>query len=107
MSKNPAWNAYNETVRKLNEDYENAVVPLRKSLRENLTKTEAKYEGLIAPLLKERKAIVEELQVEYAESVVEHEVARRKAVKVAHDVLQAEIAAFKSQAKAASDAVAA
>ena len=104
MSKNPAWNAYNETVRKLNEDYEAQVVPLRKALRENLTKTEAKYEGLIAPLLKERKAIVEELQIEYAEAVVEHEVSRRKAVKVAHDVLQAEIAAFKAHAQGATAA---
>lgn len=105
MSKNPAWNAYNETVRKLNEEYELAVVPLRKSLSANLAQTEKKYEDLIMPLMAERKTIVEELKIEYVEAVQEHEVKRRKAVKVAHEVLQAEISAFNEKKKAAAAAV--
>lgn len=101
MSKNPAWNAHNETVRQLNERYESSVKPLRKTLGEELAKTEKRFNAKIIPLQQEKKTIIEDLKIGYAEAVMEHEVERRRNVKTAKDVLQAELAAIKSEKEAA------
>ena len=99
MSKNPAWNAYNESVRKINEDYESKVRPLRVALSTKITDTEKRFDAKIEPLVREKKKLVENLKTDYTDKVTEAEKERTRAIKAARDVLNAELAAKKDEKK--------
>ena len=101
MSKNPAWNACNEATRKANEEYESSVKPLRVTLAKDIRETEKRFDEQIVPLQIEKKENIDMLKNEYSDKVMEAEAKRRKAVKVAHDVLNAELAAARSEKVAA------
>lgn len=105
MSKNPAWNAYNEAVRAINSEYEVSVQPLRKQVSVEIAKTEKKYDEKINPLVMEKAKIIGEIKIQYTEKVMEAEQARQKATKTAHDVLQAELKAGKDRERERSAAV--
>jgi hypothetical protein len=98
MSKNPAWNAYNEAVRKANEDYEATIKPLRISATKEIAVTEKRFDDQIEPLIAEKKTLVQGLKDTYSNKVVETEKARREAVKRAADVRNVELAAAKETA---------
>lgn len=112
MSKNPAWNEYNEKCREINEAYDHEAKPLRAKLSAEITATEKKYNDQIQPLVLERDGLVSGLRAGFQERVRELEEKRKKALKTAHEVLQAEVHAFgekraaeKAAAKAAPAAV--
>ena len=96
MSKNPAWNAYNEKGREINEEYEKTVRPLRIKLGSELATIEKRFDDKIRPLVLERETLLGGLKDKYAEQVKEAEEKRQKAIKVAHNVLTAELAAGKT-----------
>jgi hypothetical protein len=96
MSKNPAWNAYNEKHREINEAYDAEAKPLRAQLSQEITATEKKYNDKIKPLILERDALTSSLRAGFQEKVRELEEKRKKALKTAHEVLQSEIRAAKS-----------
>lgn len=97
MSKNPAWNAYNEKHREINEAYENEIKPLRAKLSQEIAATERKYDDQIKPLVLEKQAIIEGLKAGWQDKVRETEGQRKKALKVAHEVLQAELKSGKDE----------
>lgn len=100
MSKNPAWNAYNEKHREINAAYDEEAVPLRAQLSQEITATEKKYNDKIKPLVIERDSLTSGLRAGFSEKVRELEEKRKKALKTAHEVLQSEIEAFKQNKSA-------
>lgn len=98
MSKNPAWNAYNEEVRKINEAYEATVKPLRVALSADLDETNVRFFNKINPLTQERDKILAGLKKDYTEQVSKSEKLRTDAMKRAHAVLKAELEAKKQVA---------
>ena len=101
MSKNPAWNAYNESVRTINEEYEKEIKPLSRELSEDIAETEARFDAKINPLVIEKRNIVKKLQDNYTEQVIAAETIRRNAIARAHSVRNAELEAAKSEQVAA------
>ena len=99
MSKNPAWNAYNEKVREINETYERSVRPIRTQLGAELAKLEKRIQPKIDALVIERSTLSGELKDAYAKDVAAAATAQREAIRVAHNVLEAELKAAK-EAKA-------
>lgn len=93
MSKNPAWNAHNEAVRKANEAYEEKVKPLRIKLSTDITVTEKRFDDKINPLVFEKKKLIEDLKKEYTDAISAAEKERNSANKRAQDVLRAELKA--------------
>lgn len=105
MSKNPAWNAYNESVREINEAYEQEIKPLRQTLSIEIRAKEKKYDDQIEPLVLEKRAIIDGLKAGFQEKVKIAEEKRKKALQNAQHVLQAEVKAF-GEKKAAEKAAA-
>ena len=99
MSKNPAWAAYGETVRTINDDYERTVRPLRFQLGTEIAKVEKRINEQIEPLLLEKRTVITGLQEVFAEKITVADKIRRDAVKVAGDVKTAEIAAAHEKEK--------
>ncbi len=97
MSKNPAWNAYNEKHReiKANEAYEDEIKPIRAALSSSLAETERRINPKIEALVEERTTIVDKLKSDYADKV--HEIVKERNAEVAraHKVLNAELDAAK------------
>lgn len=100
MSKNPAWNAYNESTRKINEEYEATVKPLRTALSKDIAATEKKLDAKIEPLLLEKKQLVEKLKADFGDKITEAEKTRRTAMTQAQKVLNAERSALRTEAAA-------
>jgi phage host-nuclease inhibitor protein Gam len=103
MSKNPAWNEYNDKCREINEAYDKEAKPLRAKLSVEIGATEKKYNDQIQPLVLERDGLVSGIKAGFQERVRELEEKRKKALKTAHDVLQTEVHAF-SEKRAAEKA---
>jgi hypothetical protein len=97
MSKNPAWNAYNESVRKISEEYEAEVKPLRVKLSADLAKEERRFDDKINPLVMEKGVVLGGLKDAYSKKVADAEKKRREAVNRAQAVLNAELAAAKNK----------
>lgn len=101
MSKNPAWNAYNEEVAKINAAYEAEVKPLRTALAKELVTTEKKWDAKIEPLIIEKCTALETLRKGYTDKVTAAGKKQREAVNRAHGILKAELDAQKQAATAA------
>ena len=97
MSKNPAWHAYNEATRKLNEEYEATVKPLRQKLGNEIESVETKFKAKISPLTLERDTIIGKLQKDYTEAVIKETKGRNDAITRARKVLDAELSAQKEE----------
>jgi hypothetical protein len=97
VSKNPAWNAYNEEVRKINDAYESSVKPLRVTLSKELAATEKKFDAKINPLVLEKRTILDGLKEKYSDEVTASEKTRREAMVRAKEVLNAELKAVREK----------
>ena len=97
MSKNPAWHSYNETVRKINEEYEKTVKPLRVTLSTEIAETEARINPKIEALQAEKRTIIDGLKDTFSDKVVAAEKKRREAMTTAVNVRNAEIAASREK----------
>jgi len=97
MSKNPAWAAYNESVRLANEEYEKSIKPLRNTLSTEIAQTERRFDDKINPLIIEKRTIITGLKDKYSDAVVEAETKRNAAIKTAAAVRQAEMNATKDK----------
>lgn len=100
MSKNPAWAAYNESVRLANDEYEKSIKPLRNTLSTEIAQTEKRFDDQIDPLIVEKRTIITGLKEKYSAEVVAAEKKRNAAIKTAATVRQAEMAAAKETAAA-------
>ncbi len=97
MSKNPAWNAYNEKHREINEAYDQEMKPARAALSQQIAATEKRFDDQIEPLVLEKKSLIDGLKAEFQEKALDLETKRKKALKVAHEVLQTEIRTAKDE----------
>lgn len=104
MSKNPAWNAYNEAVRQANQDYEDVIKPLRVKVSEDIKIAEDRFKKKIDPLIQERDKVLFDLKEAYSDKVGATEDIRSAAVKRAADVRNAELAAAKDKKEEATAA---
>lgn len=91
MSKNPAWGTYNETVRKVNDEYDRTMKPLRVELSNDIAEVEARLDKKINPLLLEKRGAVEGLKGNFQIEAEKATKTRNDAVKRARVVLDAEI----------------
>lgn len=94
MSRNPAWNKYNETVREINSAYEGAVAPERAMLKERLKDIEAEYGPKIRTIQAERDVVEAQAQKAFKDVVKKADQNREDALRHAAQVRQSELAAI-------------
>lgn len=102
MSKNPAWNAYNETARKANEEYDSAVAPLRTKLEAELGNIKSRFAAKIDPLIIERDTLLESAKIEFEDTVKKAAKKRQETFERALATRNRELAAIATEKKTAS-----
>ncbi len=101
MSKNPAWGTYNDTVRKVNADYDATMKPLRVELSNDIAEIEARLDKKINPLLLEKRNAIEGLKENFKTESAKANEKRNSDIKRARVVLDAEIKDRKAEPETA------